>query len=78
MNEQHLEFDSGANHFGQGSPANFPGYFSPDVAEFVWFDRELVPIDKATDQFNNPSKSSDPGVFEGIRCYDTADTGQVS
>jgi branched-chain amino acid aminotransferase len=41
-------------------------------AVYVWVDGDLVPFDKATVHFLNPTLHYGPGVFEGIRCYNTA------
>lgn len=40
-------------------------------ADYVWVDGELVPFEKATVHFLNPTLHYGPGVFEGIRCYST-------
>lgn len=40
-------------------------------SRFVWMDKELVPMDKATVHFLNPTLHYGLGVFEGIRCYET-------
>jgi branched-chain amino acid aminotransferase len=40
-------------------------------ADYVWVDGDLVPFDKATVHFLNPTMHYGPGVFEGIRCYST-------
>ncbi|MFN2196966.1 MAG: branched-chain amino acid transaminase [Anaerolineales bacterium] len=42
-------------------------------SDFVWMDGELVPWDEATVHFLTPTLHYGPGVFEGIRCYDTSD-----
>lgn len=39
--------------------------------DFVWMDGELVPWDQATVHFLTPTLHYGPGVFEGIRCYET-------
>lgn len=41
-------------------------------AEFVWMDGELVPHERATVHFLAPALHYGLGVFEGIRCYETA------
>lgn len=40
-------------------------------SDFIWMDGELVPYDQATVHFITPTLHYGPGVFEGIRCYDT-------
>jgi branched-chain amino acid aminotransferase len=40
-------------------------------AEFVWLNGALVPFKQATVHLLNPTMHYGPGVFEGIRCYDT-------
>ncbi|MFM8321987.1 MAG: branched-chain amino acid transaminase [Chloroflexota bacterium] len=43
------------------------------TSDFIWMDGELVPFEKATVHFMNPSLHYGGAVFEGIRCYSTAD-----
>jgi len=45
---------------------------SPHRAECVWIDGELMPFDEATVHILNPTMHYGPGIFEGIRCYQTA------
>lgn len=40
-------------------------------SDFIWMDGELVPYDQATVHFITPTLHYGPGVFEGIRCYNT-------
>jgi branched-chain amino acid aminotransferase len=40
-------------------------------SDFIWMDGELVPYDQATVHFITPTLHYGPGVFEGIRCYET-------
>jgi branched-chain amino acid aminotransferase len=40
-------------------------------SDFVWMDGRLVPWDQATVHFLTPTLHYGPGVFEGIRCYET-------
>jgi branched-chain amino acid aminotransferase len=40
-------------------------------SDYVWLDGELVPFENATVHFLNPTLHYGPGVFEGIRCYNT-------
>jgi branched-chain amino acid aminotransferase len=40
-------------------------------SDFVWMDGELIPWDQATVHFLTPTLHYGPGVFEGIRCYET-------
>jgi branched-chain amino acid aminotransferase len=40
-------------------------------SNFVWMDGEMVPWDQATVHFLTPTLHYGPGVFEGIRCYET-------
>jgi branched-chain amino acid aminotransferase len=42
-------------------------------SEFIWMDGELVPYEDATIHIITPTLHYGPGVFEGIRCYDTLD-----
>jgi len=42
-------------------------------ADFIWMDGELVPYEQATVHIINPTLHYGPGVFEGIRCYETPD-----
>lgn len=46
-------------------------------SDFVWMDGELVPWDHATVHFLTPTLHYGPGVFEGIRCYNTPDGAAV-
>jgi branched-chain amino acid aminotransferase len=39
--------------------------------DFVWMDGEITPYEKATIHFFTPTLHYGPGVFEGIRCYQT-------
>jgi branched-chain amino acid aminotransferase len=41
-------------------------------SQFIWMDGELVPFEKATVHFLTPTLHYGTGVFEGIRCYATA------
>lgn len=45
---------------------------SPYRAECAWVDGELIPFEEATVHILNPTMHYGPGVFEGIRCYQTA------
>ncbi len=40
-------------------------------SDVIWMDGELVPYDQATVHFLTPTLHYGPGVFEGIRCYET-------
>jgi branched-chain amino acid aminotransferase len=40
-------------------------------SDFIWMDGDLVPFEEATVHFMTPTLHYGPGVFEGIRCYDT-------
>jgi branched-chain amino acid aminotransferase len=40
--------------------------------DFVWMDGEITPYEKATIHFFTPTLHYGPGVFEGIRCYQTS------
>jgi len=40
-------------------------------SDFIWMDGELVPYDQAMVHFITPTLHYGPGVFEGIRCYQT-------
>ncbi|RPI31024.1 MAG: branched-chain amino acid transaminase [Chloroflexota bacterium] len=40
-------------------------------SDFIWMDGELVPYEQATVHFITPTLHYGPGVFEGIRCYQT-------
>ncbi|MDX1437970.1 MAG: branched-chain amino acid transaminase [Anaerolineales bacterium] len=42
-------------------------------SDFIWMDGELVPFEEATVHFITPTLHYGPGVFEGIRCYETSD-----
>lgn len=42
-------------------------------SDYIWMDGELVPYDEATVHFITPTLHYGPGVFEGIRCYETPD-----
>jgi branched-chain amino acid aminotransferase len=42
-------------------------------SDFIWMDGELVPYEEATIHFITPTLHYGPGVFEGIRCYETSD-----
>lgn len=44
---------------------------SPHRADCMWVDGELVPFEDATVHILNPTMHYGPGVFEGIRCYQT-------
>jgi branched-chain amino acid aminotransferase len=41
-------------------------------SDFIWMDGELVPYEQATVPFLTPTLHYGPGVFEGIRCYETS------
>lgn len=41
-------------------------------SDCMWIDGELVPMAQATVHILNPTLHYGPGVFEGIRCYETA------
>lgn len=40
-------------------------------SKYIWMDGELVPYEKATVHFLNPTLHYGMGIFEGIRCYQT-------
>lgn len=40
-------------------------------ADFIWLDGEIIPYEDATVHILNPTMHYGPGVFEGIRCYET-------
>ncbi len=40
-------------------------------SELIWMDGELLPYEQATVHFLTPTLHYGPGVFEGIRCYET-------
>jgi branched-chain amino acid aminotransferase len=40
-------------------------------SQYIWMDGELVPYEQATVHFITPTLHYGPGVFEGIRCYET-------
>ncbi len=40
-------------------------------SNYIWMDGDLVPFDEARIHVNNPTLHYGPGVFEGVRCYDT-------
>jgi branched-chain amino acid aminotransferase len=40
-------------------------------SDYIWMDGELVPFDQATVHFITPTLHYGPGVFEGIRSYNT-------
>src|SRR5512135_865507 len=40
-------------------------------SNYIWMDGDLVPFEKATVHFLNPTMHYGTGVFEGIRCYET-------
>jgi branched-chain amino acid aminotransferase len=42
-------------------------------SELIWMDGELIPYDQATVHLLTPTLHYGPGVFEGIRCYETPD-----
>ena len=42
-------------------------------SDFIWMDGQLVPYEDATLHVLNPSLHYGPSVFEGVRCYETAD-----
>lgn len=42
------------------------------MADLIWMDGELVPFDRAKVHFLSPSLHYGIGVFEGLRCYETA------
>jgi branched-chain amino acid aminotransferase len=41
-------------------------------SKYIWLDGDLVPFEQATVHFLNPTMHYGTGVFEGIRCYETA------
>ena len=81
MNVQYVEYGDSASrftqnvHFSSPSPTwlfRTPFSSGPSVlAEYVWFDGELVSFENANVQFPNPSLHIASGVFEGIRCHNT-------
>jgi branched-chain amino acid aminotransferase len=40
-------------------------------SDYIWMDGEMVPFNQATVHFITPTLHYGPGVFEGIRCYNT-------
>ncbi len=44
---------------------------TPITADYAWLDGNLVAFEDATVHFLNPTLHYGPGVFEGIRCYNT-------
>jgi len=40
-------------------------------SDYIWMNGELVPFEKATVHFLNPTMHYGMGIFEGIRCYRT-------
>ena len=42
-------------------------------SKYIWMDEELVPYEQATVHFLSPTLHYGFGVFEGARCYNTAD-----
>jgi branched-chain amino acid aminotransferase len=42
-------------------------------SDYIWLNGTLVPYKEATVHILNPTMHYGPGVFEGIRCYATAD-----
>jgi len=44
---------------------------TPLQADYVWLDGNMVPFEDATVHFLSPTLHYGPGVFEGIRCYNT-------
>ena len=40
-------------------------------SDFIWMDGEMVPYDQANVHIITPTLHYGPGVFEGIRCYET-------
>jgi branched-chain amino acid aminotransferase len=46
-------------------------------SDFIWMDGELVPFEKATVHIITPTLHYGVGVFEGIRCYETASGSAV-
>jgi branched-subunit amino acid aminotransferase/4-amino-4-deoxychorismate lyase len=64
------------SHNGDGNdkrPSPHPTYKprTPLQAEYAGLDRSMVPLEDATVHFLNPTPHYGPGVFEGIRCYNT-------
>jgi branched-chain amino acid aminotransferase len=55
----------------KGSNANGHGRRTAVQADYVWMAGDLVPFERATVHFLNPTLHYGPGVFEGIRCYAT-------
>lgn len=45
---------------------------APRAAYCVWVNGELIPYEEATVHILNPTMHYAPGVFEGIRCYQTS------
>lgn len=41
-------------------------------SNYIWMDGEMVPFEKATVHFLNPTMHYGMGMFEGIRCYNTS------
>lgn len=40
-------------------------------SDYIWMDGKLVPFEQATIHVINPTLHYGPGVFEGVRCYQT-------
>ncbi len=68
MNGQHVEHKNNINGFAQRKTSSSRG---PSLADYVWFDGELVPSEDAPVHFHTPILHKGPGVFDGIRCYNT-------
>jgi branched-chain amino acid aminotransferase len=60
---------------GQGCTTNNPNneltFGGRMKCDFVWMDGNIVPYEQATIPFFTPTLHYGPGVFEGIRCYET-------
>ncbi len=41
-------------------------------SDYIWMDGEMVPYDQANVHLITPTLHYGPGVFEGIRCYETS------
>ena len=86
MKGEYIEYGGSAGHipYGDHSSSSSPTLLGPIslgsislspsqpvLAEYVWLDGELVPVENAKVIFLNPSHQNASAIFEGFHCYNT-------
>lgn len=71
MNGRQDLYQYGEGNGEQPSPQPIRRPHTPLKADYAWLDGNMVSFEDATVHFLNPTLHYGPGVFEGIRCYNT-------